>query len=46
MNLQINYITKYKGVITETVAQGYFVKRVFLEISQIHRKAPVREPLF
>ena len=32
--------------ITEAVAQTCSVKKVFLEISQIHRKTPVPESLF
>ena len=31
---------------TEAVVQKCFIKRVFLEILQIHRKTPVPEPLF
>ena len=30
----------------ETVTQRYSAKKVFLEISQIHRKTPVPESLF
>ena len=32
--------------IVEAVAQRCSVKKVFIEISQIHRKAPVPESLF
>ena len=44
-------IARYKNIrvgceMSETVAQGCSVKKVFLEISQIHRKTPVPETLF